>query len=242
MDEKCVIYGLYCVCPKCEDTPERVRYVGQTRRTLGERLRAHTYPSSCRGDYALARWKLHHGLDNIRALVLEKVESPEELDSREIFWVRKLKTKTTDHQGGLNSTAGGTGPRPEKHTKPRAKGELAPNAKLTWVTVNSMRGEYAQGRRVEEMAAQHAISYSHARNIVRNITWIDPEYTYVKRPLMSGENRSSSKISRETALQIEADLKKDTKRGSQARIAVKYGVSRGIVGRIARNERRDLIE
>src|SRR5690606_32585786 len=103
----------------------------------------------------------HHGLDNIRGLVLERVESPAGLDAREIFWVRKLRTKTSENQGGLNSTAGGTGLRPDKTSRVPKGGELSPNARITWEAVGAIRQGYSQGQRIEDLAEEQGISYSH---------------------------------------------------------------------------------
>lgn len=239
-DSQCLIYGLYCVCERCPEGDAKVRYIGQTRKTLEHRLSGHRTRSSTRGDYALARWKRVHGVENLRGVVLEWVDTPERLDAREIHWIRKLKTKTTEKRGGLNSTSGGTGLRPDHLSyKPRS-GEEAPRAILADADVKKMRDRYSLGERVEDLAIEYGCSYSHARNLIRNQSRPDPDYVYAKRPLMSGANKSSSRLSRDDALGVKADLEAGT--ASHTQIALKWGVNRGVVGRIARGERRDLIE
>lgn len=94
------IYGLYCVCEKCN--PD-IEYVGQTVQDPEVRLSAHRNPSGADRYTLKAKWISAHGAENIRVRVLER--DPEDgLDSAEVRWISKLGTLAPQ---GLNMTPGG---------------------------------------------------------------------------------------------------------------------------------------
>ena len=87
------------------DTTNGKQYVGQTIHSAEQRFSQHCKPSetNCR----LLNLALQaHGAENFTVSVLETVESPEELDEREIFWIKELNTLSPN---GYNLKEGGQG-------------------------------------------------------------------------------------------------------------------------------------
>jgi len=79
------------------------RYVGQTRKTLSQRLKAHQYASSqCR--YLKAAF-LKYGSHNFEAKVLSKCSSQKEMDHRESYYIRLFNTAAPT---GYNLRIGGS--------------------------------------------------------------------------------------------------------------------------------------
>lgn len=115
MAEDFYVYGLKCNCH-----PERgVRYVGITGAGAGVRLRDHLKnsrkPDSDRiGGLPVYRWMRKHGADNIRMSLLETCETQDQLNEREVFWIRELGTFAP---GGMNMTLGGGGKRGYRHSE-----------------------------------------------------------------------------------------------------------------------------
>lgn len=104
-----VVYGLYCVCPECVATPERIRYVGKTVQTATIRLRGHRSKCSSGTRRPIYDWMRKHGPSNIRSRVLEIVSADGDLYVREQFWIDKMSTNVARGAGGLNLTDGGPG-------------------------------------------------------------------------------------------------------------------------------------
>ena len=77
-------------------------YVGQTRRTLEERIGEHKRHKN--GLIGLAIKK--YGWKNFKVEVLEECTSSDQLNEREIFWIAKLNCKIPN---GYNKTDGGDG-------------------------------------------------------------------------------------------------------------------------------------
>ena len=99
LPEKCEIYALYNV-----SDPERVRYVGQTRRSAAFRFQAHLRAD--RPSLPVSRWVLKYGRDAIGMRVLEPVDSIEALNEAEIRWIAHYRQLG---QADLNLTSGGDG-------------------------------------------------------------------------------------------------------------------------------------
>lgn len=81
------------------------QYVGQTIHSAEERFVQHCKPSerNCR---LLNRAIQKYGVQAFEVSVLEHVESADELDSREIYWIEKLNTLSPN---GYNLNGGGNG-------------------------------------------------------------------------------------------------------------------------------------
>ena len=122
------IYGLYCICDRCEGNT--VRYVGQTTRGSDVRFRFHRYDAAAENyaekrDLPVYRWMRKHGVGNIRYTVLETVEDAESLNDAEMRWIAEMGTFTPGRSWGLNLTAGGsslTGYRHSEETRERMRG------------------------------------------------------------------------------------------------------------------------
>lgn len=77
-------------------------YVGQTRQKLRQRMKDHKSGSESYVDYVIKKY----GWENFSVFVLEECASPEELNEREMYWIKTLHTKAPY---GYNLTDGGDG-------------------------------------------------------------------------------------------------------------------------------------
>ena len=79
-------------------------YVGQTQRTLKERISEHMRGGRRRSyiDRAIKT----HGIENFIVEVIEECSTVEELNEREMFWIRELNSR---YPNGYNLTSGGNG-------------------------------------------------------------------------------------------------------------------------------------
>lgn len=108
-----VIYGLSCVCPKCEiEHPGIVRYVGQTSKGFNGRWSHHKNAALSGKAWPVARWIAKHGDHNIRHVILDTSETSAELDALEIKWIQALGTLDS----GYNLWPGGRSVRGYKHS------------------------------------------------------------------------------------------------------------------------------
>lgn len=85
------------------------KYIGQTTRTLSERRTEHLKPSS-KSCLALKSALDKYGRDSFKFHILQKCNSIEELNEREIYWVDRLKTVAPngynlEHGGGNTGLA-----------------------------------------------------------------------------------------------------------------------------------------
>lgn len=81
-------------------------YVGQTRRMLSRRILQHKHPSGTRSYIKNAINK--YGIDNFRVVELDTAFTQDELNAKEIFWIKTLNTIAPRgynlELGGFNST------------------------------------------------------------------------------------------------------------------------------------------
>ncbi|MBR1397428.1 MAG: GIY-YIG nuclease family protein [Selenomonadaceae bacterium] len=78
-------------------------YVGQTQRELEERMKEHQRNSRpCYIDRAIKKY----GIENFSVEVIEECDILDELNEREIFWIRELNCK---YSNGYNLSDGGKG-------------------------------------------------------------------------------------------------------------------------------------
>jgi len=89
---------------KIENKSNGKIYVGQTQRTLQERIREHKRKS--RKLSYIDRAIKKYGLENFIVEVIEECETIDELNEREKFWIRELNCKIPN---GYNLTDGGLG-------------------------------------------------------------------------------------------------------------------------------------
>ena len=79
------------------------QYVGQTARSIEDRFKEHLKDSQTH-DYPLYKAMQKYGIEHFSVKQLEEC-STEELDDKEIFWIKKLNT----YYEGYNATLGGEG-------------------------------------------------------------------------------------------------------------------------------------
>lgn len=86
------------------------KYIGQTIRPVRARWSAHKRDTR----YPIGRAIAKYGKENFRFEILETVDSREELDEREIYWIREFNTIRPT---GYNLTEGGKGVVPSEETR-----------------------------------------------------------------------------------------------------------------------------
>lgn len=190
------VYGLYCVCG-C--TPEgTVRYVGQASLGAQDRFSKHVYSARHEAQWPVSRWMRKHGVDNIRYVVLETLDSGDEMDAREEYWIAEKGTLIDI--GGYNILPGGMGVRGYKHA-PWAKtrqahetprevrdkisrtlkgkyiGEAAGNIKTTQEQAEEVIARYWDGETSKQIAAAMNLLESTVTGITSGQSW-----KYLPRP------------------------------------------------------------
>jgi hypothetical protein len=104
-----VVYGLYDPRVGCEN----IRYIGQTTKTVKQRLSWHLRPNDLnRSNTYNSNWLKSLVKDNIKPkyVILGEANSKEELDNLEIFYIRYFKEcgrKLTNQM--LGGSSAGTG-------------------------------------------------------------------------------------------------------------------------------------
>lgn len=83
------------------------QYVGQTSRTLEQRWREHCTQKTCIIDKIIKRY----GKENFSIIELDRANTLDELNDKEIFYINKLKTRVPN---GYNVAFGGSGVPVEK--------------------------------------------------------------------------------------------------------------------------------
>lgn len=258
------IYGLYCVCENCGDR-EEVRYVGQTTQELGARLYGHTYMLIYRERHGLSlsysqNWIKKHGGENIKILVLEELESPEELDEAEERWIKSLEGLTNIKPGGpatrgwkmpvevAESRRGAGNPmygRDRSELMDRLRKLRGPmsaknRARVAKTLKKALEDPEVEARRIEGIRRSHNT----------------PEFKKYASDRMMGANNPNygksptEEVKRKTALAMspfsEDDIRSIRKRREEGEmmkdIATSFGVDPSTISRIANRKRFDWIE
>ena len=186
MVENLVIYGLYCTCHD-----DGIRYVGQTMNGAALRLTAHKTTArrsalNSKGHLAVYRWMLKHGLDNIEYKILEHVSTVQELDKREIAWIKKMGTYSA--ADGLNLTLGGLTTRGLKISNP-AWGEDLTYSKMTNSDVAKIKEMLWSGMTIAEVAELMGKLYGNIAAISGGHIW-----TGVRWPIGPREKMRTSEL------------------------------------------------
>lgn len=84
------------------NTVNNKKYVGQTQRILSERIREHRRSKTSVLYHAIKKY----GWKNFTVEILDECKTVDELNEREIYWIKTLNTKTPN---GYNLTDGGVG-------------------------------------------------------------------------------------------------------------------------------------
>lgn len=239
MNEENVIYGLYCVCDTCAGQ-KKIRYVGQTRVGMAERMRGHLKPFRNKQPYPVDKWKFKHGTENIRYEILETLQTPEELDSRERYWIEEHQTFTDWKKGGLNFTLGGqgwAGKAEEVIDKIRTANsrDTVPWAKINRAKASEIRERYRGGESTAKLAEEFGISRTHLSAVLNNQVWHDPDYTFerVHQPPIRDEDRKSYVLTREEAWKMRRRYQ--TSELTYSEMAEEFGVSTGVVINVLNN-------
>lgn len=82
-------------------------YVGQTTKSLPERMRNHRNTANHGSNYHIHNAMRYYGYMNFNIELLEEVDDPKKMDDREIYWIEKLKPKYNIHKGGLGGSKPG---------------------------------------------------------------------------------------------------------------------------------------
>lgn len=242
MGRDTLIYGLYCECSTCEEgDPGRIRYVGQTTIGLAGRMANHRTPSALNAGHPVSYWKLEHGVENIKGVVLEEVDHPGDLSAAETKWATRLGTYFGESEWGLNGNTGkGESRRTskgaiEEQREATPRGEKAPQYKITDEQVRQLRAAYREGANIKAMAREYGISVTTARDIVYNFKRHDPNYKYEKIPPRRGDRHGAMKVSDADAREIWR-RRRDTG-ATYASLAAQFGTSAQTVGAICTGKR-----
>lgn len=245
-----VVYGLFCACSNCrEGRPGEIRYVGQTMNGLARRFRDHlrtaSKPPATRTQLIslpVYRWIGKHGVDNIRAVLLDSCEDSSGLDTLEKFWIDELGT--FGEGTGLNLSEGGIGLQGYAHTsESKAKmkknfedrsrrmmsskpGESHPLATFTEAEVLVVKQRLWQGERAWDIAIDLGVPLHRIQQINADKSW-----NHVPWPIGPRiKPRRRSVFSREDRERVQALLKSGRSMHSVAR---EFGVSVTAVFRVA---------
>lgn len=82
-------------------------YVGKTQKSLEERFTGHKERARAKYNCHLYNSMNHYGFVNFEIKIIEECKTEDELNEREIYWIKFLKT--LDRKKGYNMTIGGTG-------------------------------------------------------------------------------------------------------------------------------------
>lgn len=225
MSETASIYALTCTCS--ETCKGRIRYVGQTSKSLEERLKSHKARAN---KLPVGDWVHRHGSKHVIAVELEP-EVPRALaDEREIFWIREKGTFIGDDLGGLNLTRGGQRERDEEE-RFIASTRRAPKEKLDLQTAQEIRRLHSEtDTPVHEIARKYHISVSYMHAILKNKKLPDPNHTFVPRKRGNSGHFKSSKVDWEQVSEIRSSDR------AVEEIAQTYGIAVNSARRILKNE------
>lgn len=109
-------------------------YVGQTKLSLSDKLKLHINKSKY-GKYYINNAIRKYGIENFTIEEIEKCKSKEQLNEREIYWIKELNSK--NKKIGYNLTDGGDGnSNPSLETRKKMsishKGQVAWNKNKTY--------------------------------------------------------------------------------------------------------------
>ena len=87
--------------------PNGKMYIGQTTKTLAERIKGHNIDSH-KAKYPVHKAIKSFGIENVKSEIIEYCDTQEELDEREQYWIKELNTMLgTENCNGYNVVSGG---------------------------------------------------------------------------------------------------------------------------------------
>lgn len=165
-------YQVYGLSLK-SDPSGTIRYVGQTSRPLRDRLRDHmnAHQKKVSSRYPVSRWVHKHGSD-VEIRLLEKCETSEDLNKREIHWIEFLGTHVSRGLSGLNLSTGGGGNRGHRYArKPTEIGNS-----LTREQVKEIKRRIWRGESNKSISEDYPVNNRTIGSIAREDTWKHVEW------------------------------------------------------------------
>lgn len=155
----------------CDPRTGDIRYVGQTRQYPGVRLSQHVAGSK-RGRRHIDHWiaKLLREGARPQLVVIETVETREDADAREIFWIAHHRTLGCDL---CNATDGGYGGAP-RNPSAETRARLGAKSKANWDDPVYRAFHVARVQNVGDQTRQLISAQSRA-------LWDDPEWAAAQR-------------------------------------------------------------
>lgn len=261
MAGKNVIYGLYCVCEKCDDRRERIRYVGQTSRGVRDRFSKHAWSARNSASWPVSKWMKKHGVENIRYKILEDTQTPDLLDEREEYWISKYDT--LNHEaGGLNLWPGGASQRGYKHpanaktrikgrkhseetkrklseASKKNKGERASNAKINNEVAQEVKKLLWSGNTIEEVYVSLGLTVGIVSMISNGQTWTEVPWPIGPRNRTNDGRRHPGDLPPQTKLdenKVRNIRARAASGESHKGLASEYGVTKENIGMIVRRK------
>ena len=223
--------------------PERVRYVGRTVRGLRERTWKH-WSDAKKSHNAFQNW-LRSRMDRKEDVVFTEISwhpNVQELNKAEIEAIAYYRSIG---QADLNLTAGGDGglgapwteERRRNHFNSLQRGEDRFNSLLTEEIVREIRERACREPiNASDEARRVGVNQATMNDMLRNITWRDPNYDPSKRKYIErkGENAGNARLTRN---QVDEIREGRTKVYESCRvIGERYGVSKDMIRLILINK------
>lgn len=114
-------------------------YIGQTNRKLETRMKRHLYDAKIYNKTYFHRAINKYGEENFKWEVIDVALDQDELDSKEKYWIKKLKTYyLLDNSNGYNMTDGGYGASGEHHPSFNKEVKVSTRKKIS----STLSGKY----------------------------------------------------------------------------------------------------
>ena len=225
------------------DDPDRVRYVGLTRRKPGIRLSGHWTECINGGTRPINNFLRKRLSDRTRVVmaVIQECSDEDELKAAEIGWIAYYRERG---QADLNLTDGGEGmwgyrmseeQKEEKRQSMigRFRGEAyRGETKLTWARVREIRSRAKSSWISQQsLADEYGVTQSVIRKVLLNTAWIDENYDPATLPSRPAETHANN---RQTTREIVDEIRALRMREwvTEREIAKRYGMTRSNVQNI----------
>lgn len=179
------------------------QYVGQTN-NLQKRFNGHKSDSfnsnSHSYNYPLHNAIRKYGLDNFNFEVIEEVNTPEEADVREQYWIKKKKSHVSE--GGYNITFGGDGC--QKGSIPWE--ELINKGKVfSGDEILDIQNRLIKGEKYDDIMSIYSprLTRTFLSNLNNGVNYKNPDLDYPLKKDFSGEG----KFSKEEIIEIKKEIK-----------------------------------
>ena len=245
--DRVIIYEAFCLITKQS-------YIGQTRQTLEVRKYMHEVAARGGSNLHFHNALRKYGKDNFIWKTIESCTTEKELDTRERYWIKKLNTLEPH---GYNSTTGGkhykSSLRARKNNslshlgkvvwnkgivEDQISGEKNGRSILTWESVYGIRSKWSTGKYThKDLSKEYGINSVSIGYIIRNKSWIDPDYTPPTgieeiHHLRPGENTKRCKFTWEDIRHIRQDYIAGI---SYKNLSKKYNTRKGYIYEIIMN-------